>query len=333
MGDRSVLVIGAGGFIGRHVHAQLARAGWQPIAGVRDPARWQARAPGTGLAGAGTPGAGPTAARRVDLADAASIAAALEGVVAVANCAAGGADVLAGGARRVFEAAAASPLRPHVVHLSTQSVYGAASGVVDESAPLRADLGAYGAAKIEAERAGEMHAARTILRPGIVFAPDSPQWSTRIARLLRAGRLGDLGPAGEGTCNLVHAADVALAVERSLATAAGAPRCYNLAMPDAPTWNGFFAAYARALGVPVARPSGLRLALEAKLLAIPLKVAEKLGDRLGLAGAFPPALPASLLAVFGQRLRLDCRRAQSELGITFRGLGDLVAEAAAARAR
>jgi len=323
-----ILIIGATGYIGRQACATLAASGWaRPIAGVRDPLR----AP-QGLD-----------ARRVDLGDTASIGAALEGVAGVVNCASGGAEVLAAGAQRLYAAVAASAARPHVVHLSTQSVYGSATGTVDESAPLRPDLGPYSEAKVAAEKAGEAWAARTVLRPGIVFGPGSPQWSTRIARLLQSGRLGELGPAGEGCCNLVHVADVAAAIERALATALGAgtpatatvARTYNLALPESPTWNAFFAAYARALGLPgLARAGALRLWLDSRLLGVPLKVLERIGPRIGLdAASLPPALPPSLLALFGQSLRLDSRRAQSELGIAFRPLDAMVAEAAAADRR
>ena len=325
---RAILVIGANGYIGRHACAALAASGWAtPIAGLRDPLR----AP---------PG---LATRRVDLGDAASLAAALEGVAGVVNCAAGGTEVLAAGAQRLYAAAAASATPPHVVHLSMQSVYGSTTGTVDESAPLRADLGAYGEAKVAAERAGEAYAARTVLRPGIVFGPDSPQWSTRIAQLLRSGRLGELGPAGEGCCNLVHVGDVATAIERALATAlatplataAPTPRTYNLALPEPPTWNAFFAAYARALGLSgLARAGALRLWLDSRLLSLPLKVLERIAPRLGAdAAALPPALPPSLLALFAQGLRLDSRRAQAELGLVFRPLDAMVAEAAASSRR
>ena len=321
MNPQPILVIGASGFIGRQACATLAASGWaEPIAGLRDPLR----AP-QGIA-----------ARRLDLGDAASLGAALEGVAGVVNCAAGGAEVLAGGAQRLYAAAAASPMRPHVVHLSTQSVYGAATGTVDESAPLRPDLGAYSEAKVAAEKAGEGYAARTVLRPGIVFGPGSPQWSTRIAQLLRSGRLGELGPAGAGCCNLVHVADVGTAIERALASALGqapaAPRVFNLALPEPPTWNAFFAAYARALGLPgLARAGALRLWLDSRLLGLPLKVLERLGPRLGLdAAALPPALSPGLLALFAQDLRLDSRRAREELGIAFRPLEAMVREAAGA---
>ena len=74
--------------------------------------------------------------------------------------------------------------------------------------------------------------------------------------------------------------------------------------------------------------------LDSRLLSLPLKVLERLAPRLGAdAAVLPPALPPSLLALFAQRLRLDSRRAQAELGLVFRPLDAMVAEAAAASPR
>ena len=55
-----------------------------------------------------------------------------------------------------------------------------------------------------------------ILRPTCVFGPGSTQWTTRIARLLKARRIGDLGSAGDGGCNLAFIDDVVAAVLAAL---------------------------------------------------------------------------------------------------------------------
>ena len=119
---------------------------------------------------------------KVDTLDAASVAAALAGCDAVVNCVAGSAAAIADGARVLFECAAQRSPKPVVVHLSTISVYGSATGRVDEHEPPRADIGWYGKAKIEAERHAAAYAAGggsvVVLRPGIVYGPDSVLWTT-----------------------------------------------------------------------------------------------------------------------------------------------------------
>jgi nucleoside-diphosphate-sugar epimerase len=312
-----VLVLGAGGFIGRHLFSILSREGFAPVAGVhRQPA-----------------GDGKAEHVRVDVLDAASLRDALQGCDAVVNCTAGNAATIAEGTRLLFDAAAAMSTKPFVVHLSTMSVYGSATGTLAESAPVVSDSGWYGEAKIRAEAHAARYAAQggpmAILRPGIVYGPGSQQWSGRIATLLRAGRLGDLGAAGDGHCNLVHVDDVAAAVVRVLHHPAARGGTFNLADPAAGTWNRYFIDYARALDyVPVRRLSGRRLKIEGKLIAPPLKILQILAGKAGMAGRIPEPIPPSLVRLFAQDLRLDVTKAESELGLRWTALADGLAQAA-----
>jgi nucleoside-diphosphate-sugar epimerase len=309
-----ILILGAGGFIGAAVLQGLAATDWAlPIAGIRRPV------------------AGVTGEQRVvDAIDVESIAVALQGVTAVVNCVAGDAHTIESGARALIDAAARMTPAPRVIHLSTMSVYGSAEGLLDESAPLRADLGAYGAAKIAAESVIASYPRAVILRPGCVFGPRSEQWSTRIANLLRAHRLGDLGAAGDGWCNLVDVADVVLAIVRALESPATDGRVFNLAVAATPSWNEFLTRYAIALqAVPVRRISTRRMRLETKLLAPPLKIAE-IVSRKAKVGAhlLPPPIPPSLLRLMSQEIRLDSRAAQTALGIAWKELDASFSETA-----
>ena len=161
-----------------------------------------------------------------------------------------------------------------------------------------------------------------VFRPGCVFGPRSTQWSIRFARLLLARRLGDLGAAGDGGCNLVHVSDVAAAAVRALERPETDGLVFNLSTPDPPTWNEYLIEYAKALrAVPVQRIGGRRLRVETKLLAPPLKIAEILGGKLGVdPRRLPPPIPGSLLRLMGQDIRLDVRRAQTALDLQFRDL-------------
>jgi nucleoside-diphosphate-sugar epimerase len=313
---RPTLVLGAGGFIGREIVAQLALSDTAvPVLGVRRAA-----------------GSSPSAfeQRVVDANNVESVAKALEGVVGVVNCVAGDAATIVGSAQALTDAARRMPNAPRIVHLSTMSVYGSATGLIDEDAPLRGDLGPYSSAKVAAEATAAAYPHSIILRPGCVFGPRSEQWTIRIAGLLDAHRLGDLGPAGDGWCNLVHVGDVARSALLALENSRAEGRAFNLSTPEPPTWNEFLSKYAQALGaVPVRRIPQRQLRIETKLLAPPLKVAEILGKKLKLdVRRFPQPIPPSLLRLMQQEIRLDTRRVQTELNLRFRGLDSMIEETA-----
>jgi len=305
-----ILVLGANGFIGRKLVDALRKTDWaMPIAGVRA----SPHAPAEGVE-----------YRIVDAAHEAEVASALEGVHAAVNCVAGKMTTISEGARALFAAAARSGAMPRVVHLSTMSVYGNASGLIDETAPLRADLGAYGAAKIAAEQWAAGYPCSVILRPGCVYGPGSPQWSIRIGDFLVAHRLGDLGANGDGYCNLVHVDDLIAAIIACLTPAMTqlGTAIFNLSAPNPPTWNEYLSRYGRALrAVPISRISHRRLSFEAKLLAPPLKILESALRAAKLSAArVPPPMPPSLLRLMQQEIRLDVSRAQQVLGLRWTAL-------------
>lgn len=311
-----VLVLGADGFIGGHLLRSLAASDWAaPVAASRRPPRPD------------RPGATPRL--QFDATDEGALQGALRDMDAVVNCVAGSAEVIAAGARALFSAAARQRVPPRVVHLSSMAVYGEATGLVEESAPLRAP-DPYGQAKIIAEHACTQYGAAVILRPGIVYGPGSRQWTERVARWLFAHRMGDLGAAGDGLCNLVYVADVVSAVESSLRLANPDGKAFNLSMADPPSWNDYLVGFARALGaVPVARIGVRRLKIEAKLLAPPLKIAEILATKLKLrATRLPEAIPPSLLRLCRQEIRLDVQRANRILGMRWTALPDGLQRAA-----
>jgi nucleoside-diphosphate-sugar epimerase len=210
------------------------------------------------------------------------------------------------------------------------SVYGSSVGLVDESAPLRGDLGPYSAAKVAAEAAATTYPHAVIFRPGCVFGPGSEQWSIRIARLLLARRLGDLGAAGDGYCNLVHVDDVAQAILRAIENPPRDDRVFNLSTPEPPTWNEFLIKYAIALrAVPVRRISRRRMRVETKLLAPPLKVAEILLRACKFdVRRMPSPIPPSLVRLMGQEIRLDTKRVEDKLGLHWRSVDNSIEETA-----
>ncbi len=251
---------------------------------------------------------------------------AIRSVDAVVNALSEDPQAIAEGAQRLFEAAKALPAL-RIVHLGSMVVYGAAVGVVDETSPLTAELGPYAAAKLAADALARACPNAVCLRPSAEYGAGSRPWSEDLGRLLLAGRLGDLGAAGEGQCNVVHVDDVVQAIVAALRSPDAAGKVYNLSQPHALTWNAYIAGYGRALGLnPVPVISPLRWRCE-RLLAPLLKVIEIIGRKLGL--RTPPLVSPSLARLFTQTIRLDSQRAERELGMVWTPLERGLAEAAA----
>lgn len=287
-----VLVLGAGGYFGARLLERLRQEPWAQAVG----------------AGRRRPAFADGDFRTFDATEPEALRRELEGFDAVVNCVSGPADVIAGGAR-ALRAAIGTQACPRLVHFSSMAVYGSVQGDIREHCPLNGDLGPYAAAKVRAEQYLADVPDVFILRPGCIYGPGSPQWTLRIARLLRAGRIGDLGAEGDGCSNLVFADDVAHAVLAALRAPTEDRGAYNLAMPDSPSWNLYFERMACRIGaVPLKRIGARRLKLETKLLAPALKVAELVGRRAGLRD-LPPPIPPSLARLWRQDIRLDSSRA------------------------
>jgi nucleoside-diphosphate-sugar epimerase len=298
MSKRRILVLGAAGFIGRRIIAGLALdPEIQPVAGIRV-SRPSGLPPGVEVL-------------VLDATDPKALQDAMQHAAGVVNCVAGTASAILGSAQALATALDRCALPPRVVHLSSLAAYGTARGTVDESAPLLGDLDEYSAAKAAAERALGVGRSVVTLRPGIVYGPESALWSGYIGRLLSTGRLGNLGPAGEGICNLVYIDDVRDAVLRCLKLPALGGRAFNIAASRAPSWNEYFRLYALALEAPpLRRMSGLRLVTELKVIAPVLKLLELVA---GSHAQVPPAIRPWLLARCRHDIRMDVRQAEVSL--------------------
>ena len=304
-----ILVLGASGYLGMRLLDKLAATDWAQATGA---ARGRRNADGT------------TSHMRLDIRNLKALTHALNGYECVVNCVAGDFDSIANGAKTLVRAALDTKCR-RIVHLSTMSVYGRTEGRVSEAALFDPQFGWYARAKCEAElhmtefarNGGEV----VILRPGCVFGSGSELWVGRIGRWLRAGRLGELGAAGDGWSNLVNVDDVCkaiLAAMRLPGTQSGT-LVFNLVAPDSPRWNDYFLDLALAIGAtPVRRISARQLKIDSLLAGPPLKVAEKLLDKFGIQHRWlPDALPPSVARLWAQDIRLISQAATDVLALNW----------------
>jgi nucleoside-diphosphate-sugar epimerase len=286
-----ILVLGAAGFVGRAVVSAAAE-------------RFGAGMIVAGVHSAGTrPFSEAVEVRTVEATDEVSLARAIEGVTHVVNCVATSDEKMVMASRALAEVAGRQTLQ-RVVHISSIAIYGDLDGDIVET-DLGQNLDGYGLAKKACEDlVTGMAASRVetvILRPAIIYGPESDQWTGRLARLLAQGRLGDLGAAGEGLCQLVYIDDVAAATVMAIDAPGAAGATFNLAAPKSRTWNRYLIDLARAVHVRPVEISATRLKLERTLFAYPLKAADLILRRLGLRA--PDAITPSLARLFARRAR------------------------------
>lgn len=302
---KKVLVLGATGFLGRHVVNQLKQQDVLILAASRHPLIQQE---------------GNVQNIALDCSNESALRSVMTDVECVINCVAGDAQTLVAATQSLVNVV--SPLSSvRVIHISSMTIYGAVTGIISENTPLAADAGWYAQAKSETEKMWVDHRAKggqvVILRPGCIYGVDSEQWVTRIARLLSAGRIGDLGVFGDGFTNLVHVSDVVQAIIASMNKSDPFSDTFNLAAQPATRWNDYFISLAVAIGAtPVRRISKRQLVFDAKLLSVGLKVLELILRKLKInTSTLPEIMPPSLLRLWQQDIRLDASKAEKILDI------------------
>ena len=141
------------------------------------------------------------------------------------------------------------------IQFSSAAVYGNRTGHVDEEmAPSPVDDYSRAKAQMEAHLAQVASGSSTqlfLLRPSIIYGPFSEAWTVRYVERIVKGRWRGLGQVGNGTCNLVHAHDVAKAAIAA-ATAAVTPGTHvlNINGPDVVSWNQYIERLGDALDIP-----------------------------------------------------------------------------------
>ena len=294
MKNEIVTVIGATGFVGRHVVRALAKAGWRIRAASRHPAM------GFFLRPMGQ--VGQIELVKCDVTDPDSVAAAVNGSDAVVNLTGilfekgqSFADVQAGGAAHVAGAAAAAQIS-RFVHVS-------AIGADSQSDST------YARTKAEGEQA--VHAAvpdAVILRPSIIFGPDDGFFN-RFAAMARLFPALPLIGGGKTRFQPVFVGDVAAAIATALEDGSPARgRVFELGGPAIYSFRELMALILKETGrkrALVSLPFGIAMLQAAFLQLLPRPVLTR--DQVRLLKkdnvATPPGLdelgitPASVEAV------------------------------------
>ena len=268
----------------------------------------------------------------LDATDSNALVLAVRDTDVLVNCMTGSADGIRNNAQAIADGLSSVNRRLNLIHMSTMSVYGNQTGVLDEQAPVSDDGNWYCKAKIDAEDCLRKISNHTVslLRIGCVFGPASKLWVDRIGTLLRAGRLGNLGALGDGWSNLVHVEDIASAVSMLATRHDTGCKTYNLAAPDSPRWNDYFDDFALRCGfTPLRYKSARAMKFESHVVAPPLKIMERAVDRLQLAFQVPDSMPPSLLALWQQQIFLNSDKASLELALPWTPYDDALTSSVA----
>lgn len=199
---RTVLVTGANGFIGSHVAARFLQAGYRVRGLVR------ANSDRSFLAGL------DVELRHGDLADRASLAAAMPGVDVVVHVAGFASDwgpwerfhtINVRGTQHLAECAQAAGVR-RFVHVSSASLHGfAGKRHMTETSPMPVSPYSYVESKRQAEAwlwqfAAQSGMPTTVVRPGNVWGPRDHTFLQKYVAAIRKGQGGYIGGGRAWTC-------------------------------------------------------------------------------------------------------------------------------------
>jgi nucleoside-diphosphate-sugar epimerase len=303
----TVLVTGAGGFLGGHLVDLLAERG----EGLRILAR-----PADDLSRVAQVKAEVC---RGDLADRSSLDAAVDGVDRVLHCAARTgpwgpeaayrtANVV--GPENLLLAAMAAGVR-RFVHVSSIAVHGTdIRGSADETAPLRGGPDPYSRTKVAGERVllESRDAPVTIVRPGLIYGPGDSNSFARFAGLIERGRMPIIG-SGRNHVPLIYVRDVARGIVAASEADQAVGKAYLLVNDDPVTQREYFAAIARELDVA---PPRLHLPYR---LALAVGAAAEAAGHLARMEQPPPVMRFGLQQIGGENRFLG-DRARTDLGFS-----------------
>ena len=247
----SILVTGAGGFIGgRIVEVLMHSERFRVVPGVR---RWSSAA---------RIGRHPVDPVMCDLLDREQIRSALDGVDFVIHCARGDDADTVESTRNMLQEAQVAGVR-RVVFLSTIDVYGVPTGAVTEDHPLVPTGRPYGDSKITAEEVCREFVSNglavAILRPTIVYGPFCETWVAKYATRFDRGTWLLPREACQGLCNLVYVDDLVRASLLALEADGIDGEAFNVNGPETITWQAYFDRLNHALGYPpLPQPSSVR---------------------------------------------------------------------------
>jgi nucleoside-diphosphate-sugar epimerase len=249
MGNETVLITGATGFVGsRLVERLVLGTDYKVKAMVR-------RFSGAGLARLARL---PVELVLADLLDLDALTEAAKNCDIIVHCAYGNSgdaeqrkEVTISGTENVLKAALQAKVWK-VIYLSSSAVHGRdpKSPVVDESAPFGDDGDVYSVSKIEAEkivwRYHQEHGLPVVVfRPTLIYGPYGRVWTVRIVREIQSGAI--LVNGGSGAANLIYIDNLVDAILLAMRKNLGDGEAFILVDDERLTWQDVYQRYAEMM--------------------------------------------------------------------------------------
>lgn len=257
-----------------------------------------------------------------DLANSASLEAAVRGANLVIHCAARMGpwgpeaeyeQVNVRGPKVLVEIALAAGVK-RIVHVSSIDVHGLIVGDgVDETAPFGTEQDPY----CRSKRAGELEVQRlikdrgapvTVVRPGLIYGPRDTHSFARFVRLVEQHKMVIIG-SGENHLPLIYVSDVARGILLASEAEQAIGRTYLLVNDEPVTQRDYFHGIARELGV---RPPKWHFPYR---LALAMGATAELAGHLIRSKQPPPLMRFGLKQMAGEN-RFVITRARQELGFS-----------------
>ncbi len=238
-----IAVLGASGFVGSALVQRMAESGFT---GIRPAVRNYSK--GAAICQTGYP------LYLADIKDKQSLINLFDGCSTVYHCAVGDEETIVSGITNCIDAAVSSKVKK-LIYISTARVFGYDyANVTDISVPKPPQWNSYAVLKTNAEKIIEEARSKysidiRILRPCIVWGPNSMLWTMNIINKLLSGKMFLLNEP-QNVCNLIYIdnlIDILLLVN-SHQNAANA----NFNVSDfQTTWREFTEVFGKILGIPV----------------------------------------------------------------------------------
>tara|TARA_B100000212_G_scaffold90759_1_gene66633 strand:+ start:20297 stop:21346 length:1050 start_codon:yes stop_codon:yes gene_type:complete len=172
-----------------------------------------------------------------------------EGIDYIINCSTGNSNVIEKGTSNILDACLDANVKKYI-HLSSVDVYGRLDGEILEDS-IMTPVTEYGKSKLTSENICKNYIKKglniTILRPSIVYGPDSDLWVTRICRRVSESNFSLSDKSNQGQCNLIFIDDLVNICIEALDNKKTNNNIYNISSDEKLSWFEYYSFYKSGL--------------------------------------------------------------------------------------